>query len=95
MKAYCVMLRYVYNAGNQQQREGETMDKDVTISFYRDGIKLVQHWSITMRQAIDCARDQHGVDPQETKAIAEQLFICGEARDMFEDITGLEVVLND
>ena len=70
-------------------------DKNATISFYRDGLKLMQHWSVTIRQAMYYAYNQHGVDPQETGAIAEQLFICGEARDMFENITGLEVVLNE
>ena len=69
--------------------------KNTTISFYRDGAKLVQHWSITMRQAMYYAHNQQGVDPQETGAIAEQLFVCGEARDMFESITDLEVVVNE
>jgi len=79
------------------------MNKNATISFYRDGEPVVQYWERTqltllkavMRQAMVDAYCKHGVDPQETGAIAEQLFICGEARDMFEDITGLEVVLND
>tara|TARA_R110002020_G_scaffold183697_1_gene380101 strand:- start:153 stop:431 length:279 start_codon:yes stop_codon:yes gene_type:complete len=92
-------LRYALlrgrNAGNQQQRKGEAMNKDTTISFYRDGKPVARHWRKTVRQAMLDAYYRHGVDPKETAAIAEQLFICGEARDMFEAITGLEVVLNN
>ena len=71
------------------------MNKGATISLYHNGEPVVQHWERTMRQAMLDAYYQHNVDPQETGAIAEQLFVCGEARDMFEAITGLEVVLNN
>lgn len=65
-----------------------------TISFYRDGLKLLNPGPVVIA-AMKEAVDLHGIDPEEIAGIARRLIADEDAREMFEELTGLEVVCHD
>jgi hypothetical protein len=65
-----------------------------TISFYENG-RLIAHPVLMVPRYMATACSTHGIDRADMAAVASRLIRDEEARETFEDWTGLEVVLRE